>query len=109
MPLNKGAPWDFFLSHVQKESGREVALIASDLQQQGKKVWLDVNMANCSAQAMMEGVDNSNNFVIVLSEGYFQSSYAVMEVRRALEMRKNIILCHAEGLNVGAALKPARV
>ena len=65
--------------------------------------------SNRSTQAMMEGVDNSNNFVIVLSEGYFQSSYAVMEVRRALEMRKNIILCHAEGLNVGAALKPARV
>ena len=53
----------------------------------------------------MEGVDNSSNFVLVLSPGYCESSYCVAEVNRALQSGKNIILCHDEGVNVGAALK----
>eukprot|EP00908_Phaeocystis_cordata_P025836 Transcript_8315.p1 GENE.Transcript_8315~~Transcript_8315.p1 ORF type:complete len:305 (-),score=77.75 Transcript_8315:128-1042(-) len=105
MPSNASGPWDYFLSHVQKESGRTVALICADLEKKGKKVWLDVNMDNCSETAMMEGVDNSNNFVLVLSPGYFESSYCKAEVNRALQSGKNIILCHNEGINVGAALK----
>ena len=105
MPLNASGPWDFFISHVQRESGRAVALISRDLEIAGKRVWLDVNMDNCSEAAMMEGVDNSSNFVLVLSPGYCESSYCVAEVNRALQSGKNIILCHDEGVNVGAALK----
>lgn len=105
MPRNAGAPWNFFMSHVQKEAGRAVALITSDLEKAGTKVWLDVNMADCSAVAMMEGVEASHNFVLVLTDGYFKSSYCVDELRKALSLGKNIILTHGEGVNVGAALK----
>ena len=103
--INQGAPWDFFMSHVQKESGRDVALITMDLRMAGKKVWLDVNMNDCGEPAMMEGVEHSETFVLVLSDGYFDSTYCVKELRRAIDLRKNIVLCHKQGVNVGAILK----
>ena len=105
---NQG-PWDFFFSHKQAESGQPVALVANDLAKRGKTVWLDVNMKNQSLTAMMHGVDASSNFVLVLSHNYFESEYCRKELRQALKSNKNIILCHTEGLDVGAALtkKPA--
>jgi len=103
--INQGAPWDFFMSHVQRESGRAVALITMDLTMAGKKVWLDVNMNDCGTPAMMEGVEHSKSFMLVLSDGYFDSKYCVMELRRAISLRKKIVLCHMQGVNVGAILQ----
>jgi hypothetical protein len=92
--INQGAPWEFFMSHKQGESGRDVALITRDLEQAGKRVWLDVNMGDCSTAAMMEGVEHSETFVLVLSDGYFDSEFCKMELGRAISLRKNIVLCH---------------
>jgi hypothetical protein len=92
--INEGAPWDFFMSHVQRESGRAVALITMDLTMAGKKVWLDVNMNDCGTPAMMEWVEHSNTFMLVLSDGYFDSQFCVMELRRAISLWKKIVLCH---------------
>ena len=103
--INQGAPWDFFMSHVQRESGRAVALITMDLKEAGKKVWLDVNMDDCGTPAMMEGVEHSKTFTLVLSDGYFDSKYCVMELRRAISLQKKIVLCHMQGVNVGAILQ----
>jgi hypothetical protein len=107
--INQGAPWDFFMSHKQGESGPDMALITMDLLKAGKRVWLDKNMKDCSTAAMMEGVEHSKTFVLVLSNGYFDSTFCVMELRRAIELRKKIVLCHKQGVNVGAILqrKPA--
>ena len=102
---NEGAPWDFFVSHKQNESGRDAALITRDLEQAGKTVWLDVNMKDLSTDAMLEGVEHSKTFVLVLSHGYFDSKFCVMELSRAVDLRKNIVLCHKEGVNVGAILQ----
>jgi hypothetical protein len=103
--INQGAPWDFFMSHEQIESGRDVALITRDLEEAGKRVWLDVNMGDRSTAAMMEGVEHSETFVLVLSDGYFDSTYCVMELRRAICLRKNIVLCHKQGVNVVVILQ----
>ena len=102
---NEGGPWDYFLSHKQGESGRTAMAICRDLEKAGKTVWLDVNMDNCDTSAMMEGVEHSHNFVLVLSDGYFKSDFCVMEVRQARKLGKHIVLCHLENLNVGAALQ----
>ena len=98
-------PWDFFISHKQSEAGRAVALITRDLEQRGKTVWLDVNMDDCSEAAMMEGVEDSQYFVCVLSDGYFASTFCRKEALRAQAAGKQIILCHNEGVNVGEALQ----
>ena len=103
--LNDGGPWHFFLSHKQKETGRAMALITRDLERAGFKVWLDVNMNNCSEEAMMEGVDFSKFFLCVLSPGYFDSKFCKNELRRAICRGKRIILCHGEGVDVGKILQ----
>jgi hypothetical protein len=104
-PFPTGAPWDFFMSHVQRESGPDLALITRDIEKAGKKVWLDKLMKDCSTAAMMEGVQHSKTFVLVLSDGYFDSTYCVKELRRAISLRKKIVLCHMQGVNVGAILQ----
>ena len=103
--INEGAPWDFFMSHVQRESGPDLALITRDIEKAGKKVWLDKLMKDCSTAAMMEGVQHSKTFVLVLSDGYFDSQFCVMELRRAITLDKKILLCHKQGVNVGAILQ----
>ena len=103
--INEGAPWDFFMSHVQRESGPDLALITRDLEKAGKEVWLDKNMKDCSTAAMMEGVEHSKTFVLVLSDGYFDSQFCVKELRRAISLEKKIVLCHKQGVNVGAILQ----
>jgi hypothetical protein len=103
--INQGAPWDFFMSHVQRESGPDLALITRDLEKAGKEVWLDKNMKDCSTAAMMEGVEHSKTFVLVLSDGYFDSQFCVKELRRAISLEKKIVLCHKQGVNVGAILQ----
>jgi hypothetical protein len=103
--INQGAPWDFFMSHKQVESGPDVALITRDLEKAGKRVWLDKNMKDCSTAAMMEGVEHSKTFVLVLSDGYFDSQYCVKELRHAISLEKKILLCHKHGVNVGAILQ----
>jgi hypothetical protein len=103
--INEGAPWDFFMSHKQGESGSDVALITRDLEKAGKEVWLDKNMKDCSTAAMMEGVEHSKTFVLVLSDGYFDSQFCVKELRRAISLEKKIVLCHKQGVNVGAILQ----
>ena len=103
--INEGAPWDFFMSHKQSESGHPVALITMDLTMAGKNVWLDVNMNDCGTPAMMEGVEHSKTFVLVLSDGYFDSQFCVQELRRAICLEKKIVLCHKQGVNVGAILQ----
>ena len=103
--INQGAPWDFFMSHKQAESGPDMALITMDLLKAGKRVWLDKNMKDCSTAAMMEGVEHSKTFVLVLSDGYFDSQYCVKELRHAISLEKKIVLCHKQGVNVGAILQ----
>jgi hypothetical protein len=103
--INQGAPWDFFMSHKQGESGPDMALITMDLLKAGKRVWLDKNMKDCSTAAMMEGVEHSKTFVLVLSDGYFDSQFCVKELRRAISLEKKIVLCHKQGVNVGAILQ----
>ena len=44
-------------------------------------------------------------FVLVLSDGYFDSQFCVKELRRATSLEKKIVLCHKQGVNVGAILQ----
>ena len=85
------------MSHKQSDAGRTVALVTGDLEKAGMKVWLDVNMSDPSTEAMMEGVANSHNFLLVLSSNYFASKFCCDELRKAIELGKNIILTHNEG------------
>ena len=50
-------------------------------------------------------MEHSKTFVLVLSDGYFDSQFCVQELRRAISLKKKIVLCHKQGVNVGAILQ----
>lgn len=99
--------WEFFVSHVQRESGGCAASMVAELERMGKTSWLDVNMNDQSEGAMIEGVMFSDAFILILTDGYFQSEYCKKELTCAMDCGKKVILCHPEGTNVGAAIRKA--
>ena len=105
MPYNDPGRWKYFLSHVQRECKLEALMLANEW---GKEhCWLDRYMEDKSVAAMEEGVKGSETFVVILSEGYFNSEYCCNEMRWALETEKPIISTYKSGANVGAILNTA--
>uniref|UniRef100_A0A7S0ESX1 TIR domain-containing protein n=1 Tax=Phaeocystis antarctica TaxID=33657 RepID=A0A7S0ESX1_9EUKA len=105
MPYNDPGRWKYFLSHVQRECKLEAVELAHAW---GKEhCWLDRYMEDKSVAAMEEGVKGSETFVVILSEGYFNSEYCCSEMRWALETEKPIISTYKSGANVGAILNTA--
>ena len=66
-PLNAPGHWDFFLSHGQAVAGDQVARLCLLLQEKGFTVWYDNDRLDRSTAAMVEGVQNCDNFVLFLS------------------------------------------
>ena len=102
MPLNKPGKWKYFISHVQTEAGAEALAIATALGEDD--CWLDVHMAEQSENAMREGVENSEYFVVILSESYFKRPFTLKEVRWCLELGIPIISAYKRGTAVGSVL-----
>ena len=102
MPLNEPGRWNFFISHVQNECGAEALAIATQLGP--ADCWLDVNMADKSEKAMREGVENSEYFVLILSDDYLKRAFTLKEIRWCLELGKPIISAYKRGTAVGSVL-----
>jgi hypothetical protein len=66
-PINEPGIWDFFLCHAQGAGSDQVKIIAEKLRQEGKTVWLDVDMQDRSTEAMMEGVAHCKSLVVFLT------------------------------------------
>ena len=71
----------------QAEGGRTAAVIASDLEKLGYKVWLDIYMKNISEDAMMEGVANSKATIALLSD-LSSSKTEKWKLEETLEVQK---------------------
>lgn len=106
-PPGTHTTWEFFVSHVQRESGGCATAMVAELERMNKTSWLDVNMNDQSEGAMIEGVMFSDAFILILTDGYFQSEYCKKELTAAMDNGKKVILCHPEGTNVGAAIRKA--
>jgi hypothetical protein len=103
--LNSPGNWKFFISHKQSETATEGVMLMSEW---GKDAcWLDRNMKDKSEAAMQEGVEESETFVCILSEGYFQSAYCCKELTWAFAADKHVVSTYKAGLNVGAILNKA--
>ena len=66
-PLNTPGHWDIFLSHAQAAAGDQVKTLYFLLKERGYTVWYDNEMSNRNTAAMLEGVRNSDNFLLFLS------------------------------------------
>jgi hypothetical protein len=92
--LNEPGKWKVFISHVQREAKAEAGRLYWELGGKDGKVWLDVMMSDCGTEAMMEGVINSDVFLLLLSPQYFTREFCILELRKAQEHKKQIVLAH---------------
>merc|ERR1711959_382905 len=88
------------ISHKQKETAPEALALVMELGRD--ECWLDVHMKDKSTEAMREGVVCSDNFLAIISEGYFESEYCWQEMEWAFQSGRRIISTHKSGCNVGA-------
>ena len=86
-------PWDYFVSHVQSETGAYAVDLWSSLRDAGANVWLDVKMNLRDEEAMREGVENSDAVVVILSKSYFKRPFCIKEIVWACEFDKPVIPC----------------
>ena len=92
-PDDQRPPWDYFVSHVQTETGSYAVDLWSSLRASGSKVWLDVKMDKRDEDAMRRGVAESAAVVVLLSKSYFERPFCLKELVWACELGKPVIPC----------------
>jgi hypothetical protein len=86
-------PWEYFVSHVQAETGVYAVDLWSSLRAAREKVWLDVKMDERDEEAMERGLRASKAVVCILSKSYFQRPFCVKELSWACKYDKPVIIC----------------
>jgi hypothetical protein len=89
--VKPSAKFDYFLSHFQRNGGASMLLLKSLLEARGKTCWLDKD-AVPNEDGMMRGVADSAVFLLYLTRGVLTRPFCCKELRRALELRKPILL-----------------
>jgi len=92
---------DVFLSHVQQHHTDFCRLLYYRLQANQVKVWYDKMEDRLDLRGMIDGILNSNEFVIVMAYNYFDRSYCVFEFLVALAFQKPITVLLEEDKRFG--------
>ena len=94
--------WDVFFSHSQAEAGQQTAILADQLEltAYGLNPWFDqwngkgseaTGVIDVTKAGMMQGVQQSAVFVLVLTKGVFTRPYCRLEIITAIKAGKPII------------------
>jgi hypothetical protein len=67
------------------------------------KCWYDQDQDDKDIEAMMQGVKDSENFLLFLSKNALTSSYVQKEIKQAIQLGKNIIVVHETDASKGRA------
>jgi hypothetical protein len=93
----------FFFSHQQAKAQGIMMSLSNELDKIGLKVWLDMQANDLSTQGMMDGVKNSEHFLLFCTDGYFSRPYCVMELDQAVLLNKPIVVLFEERERFGGA------
>jgi len=97
--------WDCFLSNVNKESGDVGRKIADALEKKRISIWRDKEPVRLEKHAMIEGIVDSEVFVIILTPDYFRRPHCVFEYCVAvLAGRSVIIVAECDSHSVGTPI-----
>ena len=64
-------------------------------------VWLDVDAEKIDQNAMEEGVEGHQNFLLLLTKGYFTRPFCKLELQTAVACGANIALVHETDMSRG--------
>ena len=87
-----GRRYDFYLSHMQMEGSGDARTLYNTLQARGIRVWYDMSQKNIDANSMMQGIIDSDVFVILLTNSYMSQWYCLLEFATAIYYHKPIIV-----------------
>ncbi|KAJ3355617.1 hypothetical protein HDU83_002999 [Entophlyctis luteolus] len=89
--------YHIFLSYFQKEAMDACMGLYHRLNGQGLKVWFDqIYQDNLNADAMKRGVEESKVYLLFLTKSVFSSTYVKMELKRAVDLKREILFVHEE-------------
>lgn len=84
----------YFISYKQSESGALAQCLYNGLKGKGG-AWLDTwNETGQSISDMRRGIKNCEVFLLVLSKGYFDSRFCVLELKYAIKLKKDAIMVY---------------
>jgi hypothetical protein len=83
--------YDFFINHCQASGQDQCNTLCLKLQKAGNEVWYDMQSQDLTAQGMEEGVSQSRNFLIFLSDGVMSRPFCNAEQRWAEQYGCNLI------------------
>eukprot|EP00942_MAST-04A_sp_MAST-4A-sp1_P009371 g9371.t1 len=84
--------YHMFISHMQGESSGEIGTLYNALVRLGIHVWRDMSQKNIDANSMIQGVMDSDAFVVMLTNSYMSRRYCLLEFATALLFNKPIIV-----------------
>jgi len=82
--------YDAFLSHSQKDSSDLCRSIYLALGIKKAAVWYDKSADRVDGRGMVDGIFNSNEFILVMVKDYFNRPYCIFEWLVAMAFRKPI-------------------
>ena len=88
--------YHIFISYYQANAIDQVATLTELLKQKNLKVWFDQGVAEITEQAMIDGVTNSAFVLIFLSKDILTRPFCLMEIRKAIELVKKVLLVYEE-------------
>lgn len=90
--VNNDIQYDLFISHYQKTGGPLALLIKNYLTEKQKlDIFLDVDDMN-SVHNLEKNIEISENVLLLITDGVFDRPFVQLELKKALECNKNIIL-----------------
>ena len=81
-----------FVSHSQAESSGEVGTLYNALAQKGIHVWRDMSQDKITAPDMIQGVRDSDIFVLILTNSALSRWYCLLEIACAMHANKPIFV-----------------
>eukprot|EP01047_Picozoa_sp_COSAG01_P002218 COSAG01_NODE_58_length_30193_cov_12.302020_1_plen_1409_part_00 len=77
--------YDFFINHCQASGQDQCGKLALLLRARGAKVWYDMSAEDLTEQGMEQGVANSRNMLVFLSDGLMSRPFCRKEQRWAIQ------------------------
>lgn len=91
-----------FLSHRQLSGGDQTLLLRDELAARGISAWYDQDREP-TASGMRKGIEGAACVAVLLSKNYLASAAVQLELRTAVDLKKQIIFLHEADAMLGGA------
>eukprot|EP01045_Picozoa_sp_COSAG04_P027892 COSAG04_NODE_4189_length_2244_cov_22.203730_1_plen_434_part_00 len=99
----KEREYDFYLIHSQASGQDQTGKLAMLLEQAGARVWYDMQASDLTEEGMEQGLRNSRNALIFLSDGVMGREFCKKEMRWAKMYNCGLVGVHEADNRHGAA------